>query len=162
MIDVTSSKYLHKYSSSHQKSAATKAALYLSSAFVNDMSRGNPDVIDRRSRGLQRPWDSQGRHVSILNKPEQLRGPLSPYCKAGTQSGEARVPLQLVTAWMPDGMRRYLCVLDVQDSCCPLYLSPASSGPSSAKSPPQTTTTRTVPNPGETGDTSTPGCLSTL
>ena len=26
MIDVTSSKYLHKYSSSHQKSAATKAA----------------------------------------------------------------------------------------------------------------------------------------
>jgi len=120
MIDVTSSKYLHKYSSSHQKSAATKAALYLSSAFVNDMSRGNPDVIDRRSRGLQRPWDSQGRHVSILNKPEQLRGPLSPYCKAGTQSGEARVPLQLVTAWMPDGMRRYLRVLDIQDSCCPL------------------------------------------
>jgi len=119
MIDVTSSKYLHKYSSSHQKSAATKAALYLSSAFVNDMSRGNPDVIDRRSRGLQRPWDSQGRHVSILNKPEQLRGPLSPYCKAGTQSGEARVPLQLVTAWMPDGMRRYLRVLDIQDSCCP-------------------------------------------
>jgi len=121
MIDVTSSKYLHKYSSSHQKSAATKAALYLSSAFVNDMSRGNPDVIDRRSRGLQRPWDSQGRHVSILNKPEQLRGPLSPYCKAGTQSGEARVPLQLVTAWMPDGMRRYLRVLDIQDSCCPLF-----------------------------------------
>ena len=83
-------------------------ALYLSSAFVNDMSRGNPDVIDRRSRGLQRPWDSQGRHVSILNKPEQLRGSLSPYCKAGTQSGEARVPHQVVTAWMLEGTRRYL------------------------------------------------------
>jgi len=32
--------------------------LYLKSVFVHDMSSGNPDVIDRSSRGLQRPWDS--------------------------------------------------------------------------------------------------------
>lgn len=38
-----------------------------------------PGIIDRRDRGLQRPWGSEGGHVLPRNKPEQLRGPLSPY-----------------------------------------------------------------------------------
>jgi hypothetical protein len=98
-------------------------ALYLSSVFEHDMSLGNPGVIDRWCRGPQRPWDSEDRHAYILNKPEQLRGPLSPYCKAGTQNREAWAYLQLVTARMSQGMRRYLCVLDIQDSCCPQFWS---------------------------------------
>ena len=98
--------------------------LYLGSVFVDDMSLGNPDVIDRRDRGLQRPWGSEGRHVYILNKPEQLRGPLSPHRKAGTQKREAWAYLQPVSARVLHGTRRYLCVLDIQDSCCPLQTCP--------------------------------------
>ena len=99
-----------------------KVALYLSSVFEHDMSLGNPAVIDRRSRGLQRPWDSEDRHGYILNKPEQLHGPWSPYCKAGTQNREAWEYLQPVLARVPHGTRRRLCVLDIQDSCCPRFL----------------------------------------
>ena len=39
----------------------------------------NEGVTDRRDRGLQKPWGSTGRHVRILNEPEQLRGPVSPH-----------------------------------------------------------------------------------
>ena len=85
------------------------------------MSVGNPDMIDRRSRGLQRPWDSMAHHVHILNKPEQLRGPQSPHRKAGPQTREARVYLRLLTERMSLDMRRYLSILDIQDSCCPLF-----------------------------------------
>ena len=92
-------------------------SLYLSSVFIHDMSVGNPDVIDRRSRGLQRPWDSMAHHVHILNKPEQLRGPQSPHRKAGPQNREARVYLRLLTERMSLDMRRYLSILDIQDSC---------------------------------------------
>jgi hypothetical protein len=53
----------------------------------------------------------------ILNKPEQLRGPLSPHRKAGTQTREAGAYLQAVSTRMPHGMRMCLCVLDSQDSC---------------------------------------------
>jgi hypothetical protein len=36
----------------------------------------NQGMADRRSRGPQRPGDSEGRHALLLNEPEQLRGPL--------------------------------------------------------------------------------------
>ena len=85
--------------------------------FVHDMSSGNPDVTDRSSRGLQRPWDSAGRRVYILNKPEQLRGPLSPHRKDGTQNWEAEISGQSVVACVPLSMQGRLCVLDSQDSC---------------------------------------------
>jgi hypothetical protein len=96
-----------------------QVTLYLGSVFVDDMSLGNPDVIDRCDRGLQRPWGSEVHHVPILNKPEQLRGPLSPHCKTGIQTREAGAYLQAVSTRMPHGMRMCLCVLDSQDSCCP-------------------------------------------
>ena len=40
------------------------------------------------------PWSpetvpQQGRHVHILDEPEQLRGPLSPHRKDGIQDGES-------------------------------------------------------------------------
>lgn len=76
-------------------------ALYLSSVLVHDMSLGNPDVTDRWCRGLHRPWDSAGRHGYILNKPEQLRGPLSPHRKAGTQNREAGICGPSVLACVP-------------------------------------------------------------
>jgi hypothetical protein len=48
----------------------------------------NRGMIDRRSRGPWRPWDSQGRHALLLNKPEQLRGLRSPYhARLGYQGG---------------------------------------------------------------------------
>ncbi len=48
----------------------------------------NPGMIDRRDRGLQRPWGSEGRHALLRNEPEQLRGPLSPYhARPGHQGG---------------------------------------------------------------------------
>ena len=100
-----------------------KVALYLTSVFVHDMPSGNPDVTDRSSRGLQRPWDSAGRHVYILNKPEQLRGPLSPHRKAGPQNREAGISCPSVVACVPLSTQRRLCVLDIQDSCCPLFFS---------------------------------------
>jgi hypothetical protein len=100
------------------------SSLYLTSVFFHDMSSGNPDVIDRRSRGLQRPWDSAGRHVYILNKPEQLRGPLSPHRKDGTQNWEAGISGPSVVACVPLSTQGRLCVLDSQDSCCPRILSP--------------------------------------
>ena len=99
------------------------AALYLTSVFVHDMSSGNPDVTDRSSRGLQRPWDSAGRHVYILNKPEQLRGPRSPHRKARTQNWEAGIFGPSVVACVPLSTQGRLCVLDSQDSCCPLFFS---------------------------------------
>ena len=92
-------------------------ALYLSSMFVHDMPSGNPDMTDRSSRGLQRPWDSAGRHVYILNKPEQLRGPLSPHRKDGTQNWEAGISGPSVVACVPPSTQGRLCVLDCQDSC---------------------------------------------
>ena len=50
--------------------------------------RINQGMTDRRSRGPQRPGDSQGRHALLLNEPEQLRGPLSPYhARLGHQGG---------------------------------------------------------------------------
>jgi hypothetical protein len=82
-------------------STGNAGALYLKSVFVHDMSSGNPDVIDRSSRGLQRPWDSAGRHVYFLNKPEQLRGPLSPHRKDGTQNWEAGISGPSVVACVP-------------------------------------------------------------
>lgn len=87
------------------------------------MSSGNPDVTDRSSRGLQRPWDSAGRHVYILNKPEQLRGPSCPHRKAGTQNWEAGIFGPSVLACVPPSTQGRLCVLDSQDSCCPLFFS---------------------------------------
>ena len=87
------------------------------------MSSGNPDVTDRWCRGHQRPWDSAGRHVYILNKPEQLRGPLSPHRKAGTQNWEAGISGPSVVACVPLSTQGRLCVLDSQDSCCPLFFS---------------------------------------
>jgi len=103
-------------------SAVFGGALYLSSVLVHDMSSGNPDVTDRWCRGLQRPWDSAGRHVYILNKPEQLRGPLSPHRKDGTQNWEAWISGPSVVACVPLSTQGRLCVLDSQDSCCPLFL----------------------------------------
>src|SRR6476646_9402753 len=48
----------------------------------------NPGMIDRRDRGLQRPWGSEGRHALLRNEPEQLRGRLSPYhARLGHQGG---------------------------------------------------------------------------
>jgi len=48
----------------------------------------NRGMIDRRSQGPWRPWGSQGRHVLLLNEPEQLREPLSPYhARLGHQGG---------------------------------------------------------------------------
>ena len=48
----------------------------------------NPGTIDRRYRGLQRPWGSEGRHALLWNEPEQLRGRLSPYhARPGHQGG---------------------------------------------------------------------------
>jgi hypothetical protein len=48
----------------------------------------NQGMTDRRSRGPQRPGDSQDRHALLLNEPEQLRGPLSPYhARLGHQGG---------------------------------------------------------------------------
>ena len=100
-----------------------KVALYLNSVFVHDMSSGNPDVTDRSSRGLQRPWDSAGHHVYILNEPEQLRGPLSPHRKTGTQNGEAGGSDLSIVACVPLSTQGRLCVLDFQDSCCPHFIS---------------------------------------
>jgi len=97
----------------------SRGALYLSSVFVHDMSSGNPDVTDRWCRGLQRPWDSAGHHVYILNKPEQLRGPLSPHRKAGTQNWGAWISGPSVVACVPLSTQGRFCVLDSQDSCCP-------------------------------------------
>ena len=37
----------------------------------------NLGLIDRRDRGLQRPWGSENRHALLRNEPEQLRGRLS-------------------------------------------------------------------------------------
>src|SRR5437773_11069514 len=46
----------------------------------------NPGMTDRRDRGLQRPWGSEGRHALLRNEPEQLRGPVSPYqARPGTK-----------------------------------------------------------------------------
>jgi len=48
----------------------------------------NLGMIDRRDRGLQRPWGSEGRHALLRNEPEQLRGRLSPYhARLGHQGG---------------------------------------------------------------------------
>src|SRR5882762_11177460 len=81
----------HGRSTGRQTGAGTqeKAALYLNSVSLHDLSSGSPDVTDQHSRGLQRPWDSAGHPVYILNKPEQLRGLWSPHRKDGTQNVEA-------------------------------------------------------------------------
>ena len=112
----------HGRSTVRPTGAATQGnvALYLKLVFVHDMPSGIPDVTDRRSRGLQRPWDSAGRHVYIRNKPEQLRGPLSPHRKDGTQNWEAGISGPSVVACVPLSTQGRLCVLDSQDSCCPL------------------------------------------
>jgi predicted homoserine dehydrogenase-like protein len=48
----------------------------------------NLGMIDRRDRGLQRPWGSEGRHALLRNEPEQLRGLLSPHhARLGHQGG---------------------------------------------------------------------------
>jgi hypothetical protein len=48
----------------------------------------NLGMIDRRDRGLQRPWGSEGRHALLRNEPEQLRGRLSLYhARLGHQGG---------------------------------------------------------------------------
>ena len=65
--------------------------LYLGSVLVNDMVARHPGC----DRPLS-PWscetvEKHGRHVHILNKPEQLRGPQSPHRKDGTQNWEAVV-----------------------------------------------------------------------
>jgi len=39
----------------------------------------NLGMIDRRDRGLQRPWGSEGRHALLRNEPEQLRGGATPH-----------------------------------------------------------------------------------
>jgi len=117
-------------------------ALYLSSVLVHDMSSGNPDVTDRWCRGLQRPWDSAGRHVYILNKPEQLRGPLSPHRKAGTQNRETGFSGPSVMACVPLSTPGRLCVLDSQDSCCPSPTRAGATGQArldwARRSPPET------------------------
>lgn len=64
------------------------------------------------------PWSSetvpqQGRHVHILDEPEQLRGPLSPHRKDGIQDGEAGASHSSELARVPVSARRYLCALDI-------------------------------------------------
>ena len=39
----------------------------------------NPGMIDRRDRGLQRPWSSEGRRPLLRNEPEQF-GILISFC----------------------------------------------------------------------------------
>ena len=53
-------------------------ALYLAPKAIMLRLIINPDMIDRRDRGLHRPWGSAGRHALLRNKLEQVRGPLSP------------------------------------------------------------------------------------
>jgi hypothetical protein len=50
----------------------------------------------------------------ILNKPKQLRGPLSPHRKDGTQDGEGVAIVRAVLAQMSPGILRRSCVLDIQ------------------------------------------------
>jgi hypothetical protein len=52
------------------------------------------------------PWscetvDKHGRHIHILNKFEQLRGPVNPHRKDETQNWEAGVSDSLVVACVP-------------------------------------------------------------
>src|SRR5207244_119608 len=74
-----------------------------------------------RDRPLS-PWSCEtveklGGHVHILNKPEQLRGPLSPHRKDGTQNEEAGPYRQSVSARLSSSVLRRLGALDIQDSC---------------------------------------------
>lgn len=57
--------------------SATSPALYLASRMAIIQHITNRGMIDRRSRGPSRPWDSQGRYTLLLNEPEQLHGPLT-------------------------------------------------------------------------------------
>ena len=68
--------------------AARKVALYLVARMAIIQHIINRGMIDRRSRGPSRPWDSQGRHALLLNEPEQLHGPRSPHAaRLGHQGG---------------------------------------------------------------------------
>jgi len=85
--------------------------------FVNDMVARQLG----RDRPLS-PWSCEtveklGGHVHILNKPEQLRGPLSPHRKDGTQNEEAGPYRQSVSARLSSSVMRPLGALDIQDSC---------------------------------------------
>ena len=89
------------------KGTAQPVPLYLGSVLVNDMVARYPGC----DRPLT-PWSCEtveklGRHVHILNKPEQLRGPQGPHRKDGTQNREAEVV----------GLSVVACVLDIQDNC---------------------------------------------
>ena len=91
--------------------------MYLCSVFVNDMVARQLG----RDRPLS-PWSCEtveklGGHVHILNKPEQLRGPLSPHRKDGTQNEEAGPYRQSVSARLSSSVMRPLGALDIQDSC---------------------------------------------
>ena len=95
----------------------TPDPLYLSSMLVND-------TVVRRS-GCDRPlapWscetvEKHGRHIHILNKPEQLRGLAIPHRKDGTQDEEAGFSEPSVVACVPLSTQGRLCMLDIQDSC---------------------------------------------
>ena len=82
------------------------------------------DTVVRRS-GCDRsltPWscetvEKHGHHIHILNKPEQLRGLVSPHRKDGTQNEDAGFSEPSVVACVPLSTQGRLCVLDSQDSC---------------------------------------------
>ena len=68
------------------------------------------------------PWscetvEKHGRHILILNKPEQLRGLVSPHRKDGTQNWRAGISGPSIVACVPPSTQGRLCVLDSQDSC---------------------------------------------
>jgi len=78
-----------------------------------------------RNPGCDRPltpWscetvEKHGRHIHILNKPEQLRGLVSPHRKDGTQNGEAEISGPSIVVRVPLSMQGRLCIFDSQDSC---------------------------------------------
>jgi hypothetical protein len=91
--------------------------LYLGSVLINDMVVRHPGC----DRPLT-PWscetvEKHGRHIHILNKPAQLRGPISPHRKEGTQNWEAGISVPSIVACVPLSTQGRLCVLDTQDSC---------------------------------------------
>ena len=100
--------------------------LYLSAELRDGMVSWQPGRGRPRTPWSSRPCSSKVAASFLLNKPEQLRGPLSPYRKDGTQNGDAEAIMISVLTRMSHGMRRRLCVLDIQDSC---YYSSRSSRP---------------------------------
>lgn len=66
----------------------TQVTLYLAPKATMIERIINLGMIDRRDQGFHRPWGSAGRHALLRNKPEQLRGPVSPYhARLGYQGG---------------------------------------------------------------------------